>query len=361
MITSLLAQGSFWLDPPASTGAVTHDLVFYALLYTMAFFFFLVIGIMLLFVVLYRRRKGQHPQEGPTHNTPMEVSWTIIPLVVVAVFFVIGLKYYVDIEAPPPGADVVDVEASQWQFNFRYPNGAESDELYLQVDRPVVLKLTSKDVSHALYIPAFRVQRNAVPGQNTEIWFKPTLHSGHGPLDGRGRLLPRLLHAILWHQSCRDARQGLRDEEGGLRQEADRRGQYFRRQGHKNPLPYAEVGKNCSTRATAPSATDRRQQGNGPDLERALQEHVNSRVSNVPGYYAHERRRRQEVGRLPPRIDPPSRGQDRQGINANGNPFGKRNAFRRRPASAARRTKRKNCRRSSNTSRAWEIQRITSR
>ena len=69
---------------------------------------------------------------------------------------------------------MVDVEASQWHFNFKYPNGAESDELYLQVDRPVVLRLHLQGRPHALYIPAFRVQRNAVPGRTTQLWFKPT-------------------------------------------------------------------------------------------------------------------------------------------------------------------------------------------
>ena len=166
MIASLLAQGTFWLDPPASTSAQNHDLVFYALLSVMGFFFFLVVAIMLTFVVLYRRRKGQTYETPPTHNTPLEIFWTVIPLALVIGFFVIGLRYYVDLESPPAGADVVDVEASQWQFNFKYPNGAESNELYLLKDRPVVLKLTSKDVTHALYIPAFRVQRNAVPGRD---------------------------------------------------------------------------------------------------------------------------------------------------------------------------------------------------
>ncbi len=65
MISSLLAQGTFWLEPPASTSAQNHDLVFYALLYVMAFFFFLVVAIMLAFVVLYRRRKGQTVRRRP--------------------------------------------------------------------------------------------------------------------------------------------------------------------------------------------------------------------------------------------------------------------------------------------------------
>ena len=182
--------------------------MFYALLYVMAFFFFLVVAIMLAFVVLYRRRKGQLSDDGPTHNTPLEIFWTVIPLGIVIGFFVVGLRYYVDLEAPPAGADVVDVEASQWQFNFKYPNGAESNELYLLVDRPVVLRLTSKDVTHALYIPAFRVQRNAVPGKNTEIWFKPTVLTGKDPTAKRVSITSSA--RILRQRPCRNECQGLR-------------------------------------------------------------------------------------------------------------------------------------------------------
>ena len=208
MISLPLAQRTFWLETPASTLAQNHDLVFYALLYVMAFFFFLVVTIMLAFVVLYRRRKGQLPDAGPTHNTPLEIFWTAIPLAIVIGFFVIGLRYYVDLESPPAGADVVDVEASQWQFNFKYPNGAESNELYLQVDRPVVLKLTSKDVTHALYIPAFRVQRNAVPGQKRRSG-SCRRSRPQGPRHRRGGFLPRLLHAVLRQRPRRNEHQGV--------------------------------------------------------------------------------------------------------------------------------------------------------
>ena len=224
---SLLAQRTFWLEPPASTSAQNHDLVFYALLYVMAFFFFLVVTIMLAFVVLYRRRKGQLPTPAPRTTRRWRFSGPSSRWAIVIGFFVVGLRYYVDLESPPAGADVVDVEASQWQFNFKYPNGAESNELYLLVDRPVVLKLTSKDVTHALYIPAFRVQRNAVPGRNTEIWFKPTELTG-GPRHRRGGFLSRLLHAVLRQRPRRNEYQGVCAEQGGLQQEAGRGGQHLR-------------------------------------------------------------------------------------------------------------------------------------
>jgi cytochrome c oxidase subunit II len=170
----IFAQSTFWLEPAASTSATRHDFVFYIILYVTAFFFFLVVTLMLAFIVLYRRRKGLLQETKLTYNTPLEVVWTGVPLIVVMVIFVLGFHGFVDLDTPPSNATVIDVEARQWAFSFTYPNGAVSEKLYLQVDSPVLLQLRSVDVLHALYIPAFRIQRNAVPGRATELWFKPT-------------------------------------------------------------------------------------------------------------------------------------------------------------------------------------------
>ena len=170
----LLAQATFWLEPAASTSAQEHDVVFYTVLYVTGFFFALVVTLMLVFIVLYRRRLGATDGQGPTHNTPLELFWTGVPLVVVLVFFVLGFRAFVRFDTPPSDAELIDVEAKQWAFSFTYPNGAVSDRLYLRVDRPVLLHLHSADVLHSLYIPAFRIQRNAVPGRTTEMWVQPT-------------------------------------------------------------------------------------------------------------------------------------------------------------------------------------------
>jgi cytochrome c oxidase subunit 2 len=173
-VPALLAQRSFWLEPAASTSAQQHDVVFYAVLYTAAFFFVLVVVLMLSFIVLYRRRRPGEERGGPTHNTPLEIVWTGIPLIVVSVLFVLGFRGFLDIDTPPSHATVIDVESRQWAFSFTYPNGAVSERLVLQIDQPVVLQLHSADVLHSLYIPAFRIQRNAVPGRTTEMWFQPS-------------------------------------------------------------------------------------------------------------------------------------------------------------------------------------------
>jgi cytochrome c oxidase subunit 2 len=169
-------QSSFWLGPQASVAAKYHDWVFDVLFYATSFFFILVVGLMLYFVAVYRRKPGPLPVGGPTHNTPLEIFWTAVPLVIVCWFFVVGLYGYVDFEGPAPAnSDVVEVEAKQWNFTFTYPNGAVSPDLYVQVDRPTSLQLHSQDVSHSVYIPAFRVQRNAVPGRITYLWFTPSV------------------------------------------------------------------------------------------------------------------------------------------------------------------------------------------
>jgi len=174
MLPHLVAQATFWLEPAASTSAQRHDVVFYTVLWTTACFFCVVVGLMLLFVILYRRRKEGEDRHGPIHNTALEIVWTAVPLAAVTVIFVMGFRGFLELDTPPSDADVIDVEARQWAFTFTYPNGATSENLYLRLDRPVIVQLHSKDVLHSLYIPAFRVQRNAVPGRTEQLWFQPT-------------------------------------------------------------------------------------------------------------------------------------------------------------------------------------------
>ena len=167
---------------------------------------------------------------------------------------------------------MVDVEASQWQFNFKYPNGAESNELYLLVDRPVVLKLTSKDVTHALYIPAFRVQRNAVPGQNTEIWFKPTVLTDKDPATGEEGF-----YHVFCTQYCGNGHAEMNTKAFVLNKEDyDKKlaeaANIFVDKNTKQPLPYAEVGKKLyTTMGCSQCHSIDGAEGHRADVEGALQ------------------------------------------------------------------------------------------
>jgi cytochrome c oxidase subunit 2 len=285
MFPTLLAQRSFWLETPASTSAVAHDFAFYALLYVMGFFFFLVTAVMLAFVVKYRRRKGVPTDGTPMHNTALEVFWTIVPLIIVTGFFVLGLYGFVDLETPPAGADVVDVEASQWHFNFKYPNGAESDELYLRLNRPVLLRLTSKDVSHALYVPAFRVQRNAVPGRTTYLWFQPTeLTAGKDPETGEDAYF----HAFCT-QYCGDGHSEMHAKVFVLEPaDYDKRlsdaANIFVDHATNKPLAFVDVGKKLYAGNCAQCHTIDGGAGQGPTWKGLYKSDVKFASSNVPGF-----------------------------------------------------------------------------
>jgi cytochrome c oxidase subunit 2 len=170
-----MSNGSFWLPPAASSGAPAVDKLF-NLIYWIAFAFFaLVVGLMVLFVIRYRRRPGR---EGapvghvPTHNTVLELTWTIVPLILVAVIFYFGFTGFMDLSTPPQNAYDVQVTGAQWKWSFTYPNGLEDENLHVPADTAVRLTLTSADVIHGFYIPDFRIKHDAVPGRYNTIWFR---------------------------------------------------------------------------------------------------------------------------------------------------------------------------------------------
>lgn len=175
MLLLPLAQsdGVFWLPPPDSTTAPVADYLFNFLLGVSAFFFLLIVSLMTLFVIRYRRRPGHdQPGDAPSHNLLLELFWTAIPVGIVAYVFVVGFQGYLEMRTPPPNCYEIRVTAQKWTWFFKYPNGYVDDNLHVPVDRPVRLVLSSRDVIHSLFIPAFRVKMDAVPGRYTSTWFQ---------------------------------------------------------------------------------------------------------------------------------------------------------------------------------------------
>ncbi len=172
----LLGQpgGSFWLPPPSSTTAFGVDRAFYFLLYVSAFFFLLIVTLMAFFVLRYRRREGVGPGDSPSHNTLLEILWSGIPVVLVTIMFGLGFAGYLDMRTPPRGAYEIRVSSQQWSWSFQYPNGYVDPNLHVPVDEPVKLTMSSKDVIHSLYIPAFRIKQDLVPDRYTTTWFLAT-------------------------------------------------------------------------------------------------------------------------------------------------------------------------------------------
>jgi cytochrome c oxidase subunit 2 len=128
----------------------------------------------LVFAAKYRRRKGVQAEqiEG---STALELTWSIIPLAIFMVIFVWGAVIYFKERRPPRGAAEVYVVAKQWMWKLQHEEGQrEINELHVPVGRDVKMILTSQDVIHSFYVPAFRIKQDVLPGRYTTVWFHPT-------------------------------------------------------------------------------------------------------------------------------------------------------------------------------------------
>lgn len=127
---------------------------------------------MVWFAVRYNRKR--HPRaESIEGNLALEITWTVIPTVLVLAIFWAGWKGFVYMRTVPDDAMLVKVTARMWSWSFQYENGRTDGDLHLPVGRPVKLSITSTDVLHSLFLPAFRVKEDCVPGQETYLWFQP--------------------------------------------------------------------------------------------------------------------------------------------------------------------------------------------
>jgi len=153
----------------ASTGKV--DSAFFLIVASAAVLLLLVMTVMVVFLLRYNARRRPHAQPVKD-SVALEIVWTVIPLGLVMVMFYFGWVDFEYIRNPPAGAMPVEVTARQWSWLFRYANGREDDVLRVPVGRPVRLTMTSLDVVHSLYIPAFRIKEDCVPGMKTHLWFE---------------------------------------------------------------------------------------------------------------------------------------------------------------------------------------------
>lgn len=165
---------NFWMPEGASKQSSFIDLSFYIINWINYFFFGVVTLALVWFVLKYRQRgKNVVFSDGPTHNTTLEVTWTVIPTLLLVGIFFMGFIGYLDVRTPPKEAYQINVTAQQWAWEFEYPNGAKStSELVIPAGKPVQLVMRSKDVLHSLYIPDFRMKQDVVPGRYTYMWFE---------------------------------------------------------------------------------------------------------------------------------------------------------------------------------------------
>ena len=125
---------------------------------------------MVVFLIRYNRKRHPRP-EHVEENLLLEVIWTIIPTILVMLMFYFGWVDFAYIRNPPKEAMTINVTARQWSWLFEYDNGKGSDVLNVPLGRPVKLIMTSADVLHCLFIPAYRIKEDCVPGMRTHLWF----------------------------------------------------------------------------------------------------------------------------------------------------------------------------------------------
>lgn len=147
------------------------DRAFVIILGFSVFFLFALTFLMILFIVKYRR--SRHPKAVQMKgNTKLEILWTGGALILVLVLFYFGWAGWKPMTTPPDDAMKIKAIARMWKFQFAYENGRVTDTLYVPVNQPVVLDLVALDVIHSLYIPAFRVKEDMVPGMKKDMWFR---------------------------------------------------------------------------------------------------------------------------------------------------------------------------------------------
>jgi cytochrome c oxidase subunit 2 len=127
---------------------------------------------MLYFVFRYNSKKNKTAIQNEG-NTLLEIIWTVVPILLALLMFYYGWEGWKPMNKPPVNAMNVTTTARMWSFSFRYDNGKESPDLILPVNTPVKIKLISLDVIHSLFIPAFRIKSDIVPGREKFMWFIP--------------------------------------------------------------------------------------------------------------------------------------------------------------------------------------------
>ena len=138
-------------------------------------FFFLISLTIIMIVFIYKYNRKRHPVAKQIEgSTKLEIIWTVIPLLLTLLMFYFGWIGYKPMTKVPDDAMEVTVYGRMWNFSFEYENGKRTDTLFLPKDKPVKLNLVAMDVLHSLYIPAFRVKQDMVPGkENNFMWFEP--------------------------------------------------------------------------------------------------------------------------------------------------------------------------------------------
>ncbi|MFY9233151.1 MAG: cytochrome c oxidase subunit II [Fimbriimonadaceae bacterium] len=169
-------MGDFALRPDnASNFANEFDALFYILTALTVLFTAIVMAFLIYFVIRYRKGNNVDRSRRVHEHLMLEITWSVIPLVLGLGVFAWGAKLFVDMRTPPKDAIEIFVMGKQWMWHIQHMNGVrENNMLTVPVNKPVKLTMVSQDVIHAFYVPEFRIQYMVVPGRYTQQWFRAT-------------------------------------------------------------------------------------------------------------------------------------------------------------------------------------------
>ena len=159
----------------ASTFSWKVDALYFYLSGVTLFFSLLISITLIFFVIRYRRRTPYEIPRPIAGSHKLETLWTIIPFVIAMTFFGWGARVYFDQYRPPENAIEVYVVGKQWMWKLQHATGQrEINELHVPIGRKIKLIMTTEDVIHDFFVPAFRTKADVVPGRYTTLWFEPT-------------------------------------------------------------------------------------------------------------------------------------------------------------------------------------------
>ena len=142
-------------------------------IFATAFIFLIGIVALIIYILIhFSRKKNKNPQQF-SGNTKLEIIWTVVPLILVLIMFYYGWVGFSPMRKVPADAMQIKAIGKMWEWNFDYGEGKVSKDLVVPLNRNVKMNLYSVDVNHSLFIPAFRVKEDVIPGYNNYLWFRP--------------------------------------------------------------------------------------------------------------------------------------------------------------------------------------------
>jgi cytochrome c oxidase subunit 2 len=167
------------MPPQGSEFAKEIDFVYMALFW-LSVVLFLMIAIPSVYFAWRYRYKAGRVTPHQTHNTTLEVAWSVGPLILCIAIFFWGLNGWMKYAVAPGEAMEISVTAKQWLWTFEYPDGSRTiNDIHVPVNKPVKFTMTSEDVLHDFFVPDMRVKHDIIPGRYTQVWFTPTVLGKH--------------------------------------------------------------------------------------------------------------------------------------------------------------------------------------